>query len=140
MDRNLVSKLRVELPGIFNWCVDGLHRMKNRGHFEEFPFMKEAVQDLEDDNNPSNLFLRDHVEVAMGEYIEKGELFQRYKEWSELNKQYTLTAAMFSTAVYKKFHKETPKKCTSPTGKRIWRNLQYVHVKPDPHSNSDYTE
>lgn len=140
MDRNLVPKLRAELAGIFNWCVEGLHRMRERGHFEELGFMKEAVDELEDTNNPSNLFFREHVEVAFGESVEKGELFQKYKEWSELNKQYTLTAAMFSTAVYKKFHKETPKKCTSPTGKRIWRNLKYVHLKLEPQENADYED
>lgn len=140
MDRNLVPKLRHELPGIFNWCVDGLHRMKMRGHFEELDFMRDAVQDLEDENNPSNLFLRDHVEVVFGESVEKGELFQRYKEWSELNKQYTLTAAMFSTAVYKKFHKQTPKKCSSPTGKRVWRNLRYVHLKLEKSPTADYED
>lgn len=141
MDRNLVPKLKNELPGIFNWCVDGLHRLKIRGQFEELDFMEEAVKDLEDANNPSNLFFEEHIEIVMGATIEKGELYAKYKLWSETNKQYTLTAAMFSNAVHKRFHEVTPKKCTAPgTGKRIWRNIQYVHFKVVPQDNKGWND
>ena len=141
MDRNLVSKLKNELPGIFNWCVDGLHRLKERGQFEDLDFVKEAVQDLEDANNPSNVFLRDHIEVVLDTSIEKGELYNKYKQWSEENKQYTLTAAMFSNVVHKQFHEATPKKATDYlTGKRVWRNLQYVNFKTPPVEDKGYAD
>ena len=131
-DRELVSKLYEELPGIFNWSCKGLIRLKKRGMFEQHDFMKEAVQELEDDNNPSNVFFREHIEVKMNAYIEKGELFDKYKAWSEKNKQYTLSSAMFSNSVYKNFHKQTPKKAHLQDGRRIWRNLVYIENKQAP--------
>lgn len=139
-DPDILSKLRVELPGIFNWCVEGYQRLKARGKFKLYDFSKDAVKELEDMNNPSSVFLDEHVEVAMGEELEKGELFQKYKEWSEINKHYTITAAMFSNCVYKRFHKHTPKKTNSLLGKRIWRNIRYVHVKLQKSETADYED
>lgn len=138
-DTELLLKLYEELPGIFNWCVEGYQRIKERKKFKEVRFSTEAVEELEDTNNPSNLFFREHVEIAMGESIEKGTLFTYYKNWSETNKQYTLSAAHFSVAVYKMFHKVTPKQCDL-NGKRIWRNLRYVPVKTDGIQDIGYTD
>lgn len=127
-DTELLGKLYEELSGIFNWCVEGYQKLKARKQFKDVDFSREAVEELEDTNNPSNLFFREHVEIAMGEFIEKGDLFNHYKRWSDDNKQYTLTAAHFSVAVYKTFHKQTPKKAQHD-GKRIWRNLKYIPFK-----------
>lgn len=139
-NRDLVETLkREELPGIFNWCLIGLKRLRERKMFEQHSFIKEAVGDLEDANNPSNLFFREHIEIVMGMDIEKGELYGYYKQWSELNKQYTLPSAMFSTAIYKQFHKVTPKKAHTDN-KRVWRNLKYVHLKISEIEDKGWTE
>ncbi len=129
-NRNLVPQLRQELSGIFNWAIEGLKRFKERGSFHKHEFMKEAIQELEDDNTPSNHFFNDHVEIFMGAQIEKGSLFDKYKEWSDKNKTLALSANRFSTAVYKKFHDQTPKKAQDKdTGKRVWKNIRYIEFK-----------
>ncbi len=138
-DPELVSKLRVELPGIFNWCVQGYQRLKERKKFKIHNFSRQMVEELEDANNPSNVFFKEHVEVAMGEVIGKGELFERYKQWSDTNKQWTLSAAMFSNCVFKTFHKTTPKS-TQLNGKRVWRNIRFINFKVVPQSDLGYTD
>ncbi len=143
-DRQLHDKLVVELPGIFNWVVEGLKRLKARGSFERKEFMSDAIEELENENNPSNIFFEDHVEIYHGSEIEKGFLFERYQTWARLNNHYILTAARFSTAVYKKFSLQTPKHCQSlDTRKRIWRNIRYIDFKramPEPTDNHKGTE
>lgn len=129
-NRLLHGQLKAELPGIFNWACEGYWRFNKRGRFEQYDFMIEAVQNLEDDNNPSNLFFNEHIEVVQGVEIEKGELYDKYKGWCEKNKQYPLSNARFSTAVYKKFHVHTPKDTQNfITRKRVWKNIQYVQFK-----------
>ncbi len=76
----------------------------------------------------------------MGDHIEKGTLFTWYKQWCDENKHYILPAAKFSTAVYKQFHKETPKNAHLNNGKRIWRNLKYVHFKGMLQEDVGYSE
>ena len=129
-NRNLHTLLREELPGIFNWACQGLWRFKERGRFKQYDFAVEAVEELEDENNPSNLFFKEHVEIVKGVEIEKGELYDKYKNWSEKNKQYPLSNSRFSMVLYKKYHTHTPKDTkNNVTNKRVWKNLQYVHFK-----------
>ena len=131
-NRNLVKQLTEELAGIFNWAVVGLRRLNERGMFPQDNFMLEAVKELEDINNPTNIFFEDHVEIEIGDHvhIEKGVLYEYYKAWAMKSGHGYLTLARFSEAVYKKFSKVTPKTTNLvATGKRIWRNLKYVEQK-----------
>lgn len=129
-NRLLHRQLKEELPGIFNWACEGLWRLKKRGQFEQHEFMREAVEELEDENNPSNLFFSEHIDIVLGEYIEKGELYERYKEWTFKTKNYALSSARFSSTVFKKYHKQTPKDTQhQDSRKRIWKNLKYVQFK-----------
>jgi len=131
-NRNLHKLLKEELPGIFNWACQGLWRFKERGRFNQYDFAIEAVQELEDENNPSNNFFNEHIEIDMASYIEKGELYTQYKNWCERTKNYALSQNRFSTAVNKKYHTLTPKDCRLPDGgKRIWKNIKFVQFKSE---------
>lgn len=129
-NRELHSLLLAERPGIFKWAVEGLWRLKKRGCFEQYSFAREAIDELEDTNTPSNLFFEEHIEVEMGAEIEKGELFDKYKQWANKNEEWPLSASRFSAAVFKKYNKQTPKDTQNMlTHKRVWRNIKYVHFK-----------
>lgn len=131
-DRLLNDKLRLELPGIFNWMVEGLHKLKNRGRFEQPEFMIRAVEELENENNPTNLFFDEHIEISMGSFLEKGDLYKKYTQWSEDTKNYALSENRFSNSLYKKFSCQTPKNARLETGgRRIWKNLRYTYFKND---------
>lgn len=130
-NRNLPSQLLKELPGILNWCIEGLKRLNKRGKFEELEFMKYAVDELEEKNNPAYLFFKEHVIVLDGVEIEKGELYEKYKKWANDNNEYPLSSAIFSSSVYKKYHTYTPKDTQNNTRKRIWRNIQYIQNKSE---------
>ena len=130
-NRNLREQLLEELPGILNWSLEGLKRLTKRGYFEEVDFMKDAIEELEDDNNPCNIFFREHIEIETGAYIEKPYLFSKYLEWCDKNEQHKITNIIFTKNVYKKYHKETPKDARHSEGNRprIWKNLKYVDIK-----------
>lgn len=126
-NKNLADQLRLELPGIFNWALAGLKRLRARGVFEQHEFMRAAVKELEDENNPINEFFEDFIEtdVSGGFYIVKSDLYEKYKTWAVKTNNYILSRAKFGACVYKQFSKFTPK-TTSLDGKRIWRNLRYI--------------
>jgi len=129
-NRDLPRLLMEELPGILNWSIEGLLRLNARGKFEEFDFMRDALEELENENNPVNVFFNDYMLVEMDSYIEKGELYEYYKTWCEKTKNYTLSSARFSSCVFKKFHKNTPKTARiAENGKRIWKNIRYSSDK-----------
>lgn len=130
-NRNLPVELIKECPGILNWAIEGLQRLNKRGMFEQADFMKIAIQELDDDNNPVNEFFSEFVEKdTSGDlYIEKGDLYTRYIEWTKKTNNYTLSMSRFSSCVVKKFHKETPKDARlGHSGKRVWRNIKYISL------------
>ncbi len=132
MDRNLDDKLRVELSGIFNWVLEGYHRLNKRRRFQQYDFMREAVDELEDENNPCNLFFREHIEVDLSEgtYIEKSELFRKFIDWCVKYEQKRLSHITFSRSLIKKFSKYVDKDSRlTGNGARIWRNIRYVDNK-----------
>jgi putative DNA primase/helicase len=125
-DIRLKDKLQSELFGIFMWAVEGLQMLNNRGGFEKKNFMNEAVEELRLESNPVEIFFEEQLEGYVDDniYIEKGELYERYKTWAYNGQHYVLNSARFSQAVQRKFNKFTPKN-TKFSGKRVWRNLRY---------------
>lgn len=132
-NKDLPEQLKSELSGILNWSLEGLNRIQERKGFKEYDFMNEAVKELEDDNNPINLFFDEHIEIDLETYIEKGELYEKYKLWTEKTKNFTLSSPRFSSCLFKEYHKVTFKKSRLPEGqqKRIWKNLKYVDFKSE---------
>ncbi len=142
-NRNLRNELLTELSGVLNWSIEGLRKLIKRGQFEEKQFMKEAVSELEDENNPVNEFFKEFIEVEMSgnSYIEKTDLFKKYKQWCIDNKQFNLSNIRFSICLHKKFHKETPKiSRLSNNGALIWRNLRYIQKNHVDNRNAGYTD
>ena len=138
-NRNLDEELRIELPGIFNWAIEGLKRLKMRGKFEHPDFMKDAVEELENENNPAYVFFNDHIEIDLtgNVFIEKQTLFDLYKKWCIGNEQYNLTHIQFSQCVMKKYGQITPKNSRLPhNGSRVWKNIKYVPFKNNVQLNT----
>jgi putative DNA primase/helicase len=58
-DSELTDKLLTELPGILNWSLAGLERLRRRGRFQMPQASLNAIRQLEDLASPVNAFLRD---------------------------------------------------------------------------------
>lgn len=130
-NKNLVEDLKEELPGIFNWAVRGLKRLRERGMFEKFDFMEEALQELRDESNPVDVFFRENlaIDVNGGKEVEKLELYARYCEWCRNNGNAPMANNKFGSTTYQKYCKYTPKdtKSSKGNGKRVWKNLELIN-------------
>lgn len=63
-DRGLKTRLLTELPGIFNWALEGLERLNKRGHFVQPESAMEDIQDQADAAAPMTAFLRETYEAG----------------------------------------------------------------------------
>jgi len=84
-DPKLTEKLSAELPGILNWSVIGLQRLRARGHFQPATSGREAVQQLEDLASPISAFVRDHCVVGPGNRVTVEDLFAEWRRWCQDN-------------------------------------------------------
>jgi len=79
----LTEKLLSELPGIFNWALDGLERLNGRGRFtqpDSGVHEQEATRRLAD---PVGAFLEDWCVIEGSEEISLDYLYLKFRNWCE---------------------------------------------------------
>jgi len=84
-DQNLTDKLVSELPGILNWSLDGLDRLRERGYFEMPQSSIEAIRMLEDLASPVGAFIRAWCVVGPTERVAVKVLYDAWAQWCELH-------------------------------------------------------
>ena len=80
-DLRLSDKLKEELPGIFNWAMEGLRRLRNQGRVTEPALSRLAIEDLRGKSDPARVFLIEAmVEDPSGE-VSAEELSEVASRW-----------------------------------------------------------
>lgn len=95
-DRHLSKKLFSEIQGIFNWALQGLYRLRKRGHF----ISPASVSDLDAEFKavlaPMNVFLHECCNIGTSESIAAAQLFKAYQWWCEQENYKCSSKAKFS--------------------------------------------
>lgn len=84
-DRTLDDRLRVELPGILLWALDGLDRLDRNGRFTVPDSSRDATALMMDLASPVSAFTRDRCEIGSGLSTPVDEIFSAWKTWAEEN-------------------------------------------------------
>ena len=80
---SLTEQLCAELPGILNWAIDGLKRLRARGYFVQPASSEEAIADLEDLSSPVAAFVREQCSVGPAHRVDVDELYGAFKRWCD---------------------------------------------------------
>lgn len=95
-DLSLGGKLMAELPGILLWALDGLDRLKARGHFVQPASGAAVVQEMTDITSPVGAFVRDCCLVGSKHKTPAGTLYEGWRAWcAQQGRDKPGTAAMF---------------------------------------------
>lgn len=84
-DRDLRSKLRDELPGIANWALEGLRRLRVNGNrFTIGAEGKAASRELAESQSPALRFAQERLIVTgdLNDHVPLGEAFTAYEDWA----------------------------------------------------------
>jgi putative DNA primase/helicase len=93
-DKHLTEKLLVELPGIFNWAIDGYFKYCRDGGLKPPAAVKEATQDYRRDEDVLSEFLQECFETVLQQNIDGlmaddrmpfKTLWQIWAEWAGSN-------------------------------------------------------
>ncbi|MFC1475816.1 phage/plasmid primase, P4 family [Candidatus Zixiibacteriota bacterium] len=82
-DRCLAARLRQELPGIFQWAIAGLRRLRAQGHFTTAQVCNEAIEDYRVESNPARQFLLENVVETPEDLVSCGTLYRHYRKWCD---------------------------------------------------------
>ena len=118
-DKKLEDKLEQELPGILNWCLEGLDRvLKNKDIFVSDQ-MENDKKDFIKQLNPLLLFVEERCLIQDGSIIEKGQLYFDYDNWSKNSGLRPLSKVKF----YRQLLEDFPTVKEDTFGKRTFKGI-----------------
>lgn len=115
-----------ELPGILNWALVGLDRLKHQLGFTVTDLGQTAANEYQAETNPAKAFLLDHLEQAddSQKKIASSELYKFYSLWCQENGYRPLSEVHFGKEILRAF-KQTKKIRGGPRG---YRKNFYTHL------------
>jgi putative DNA primase/helicase len=130
-----------ELPGIFNWALDGLMRLRAHGHFTEAQICTDAKTAFKRDANPAKLFLQDQCEFKTGAQVSGRKLYQEYVDFVQAHGHFKLSEPMFSQEVKRVFPKaeKSPNAVRMDGGARgrVWYHIDLLSPFSDGTDGTD---
>lgn len=123
-----------ELPGVFNWAMEGLRRLRAQGRFTESQACTKATEAYKLDCNPTRQFLLDNYCSGVFDVEGKDEIitasaYREYRDWCEANGYKPLGNGLFGKEIARVF--PTARPCRPRyAGKRV-RGYSGIRPKPD---------
>jgi putative DNA primase/helicase len=77
----LFDELCIELPGIFNWSLDGLERLRERGYFRQPHASDELLRAMEALAAPICAFVRDVCQIGPALRVPCARLYEAWRAW-----------------------------------------------------------
>lgn len=96
------ENLRNELPGIFNWALDGYRNYKIVGKLHIPPSVKEASNLYRTDSDSIGQFIRECCLQSIHLRIKCKLLYDEYKDWCRENNEYATSYRAFNERVKEK--------------------------------------
>lgn len=84
-DHTLEARIRAEMPGVFNWALQGLERLEQQGRFTVPDTMGDMLQQMQAAAAPAMEFLEEQYTLTgdPDDRVELAEVHRAYKDWCE---------------------------------------------------------
>ena len=84
-DPKIKHAIEQEGAAILNWALEGLWRLKERGHFEVPTGVEDATKQFRENNDVPALFFDDRCVRGTDSEVAAAKLYREYKYWCEEN-------------------------------------------------------
>ncbi|PYR33175.1 MAG: hypothetical protein DMF90_21760, partial [Acidobacteria bacterium] len=109
-DKQLLAKLRDELPGILRWAIEGCLAWQREG-LGAPQAVKAATEDYRQEMDVLGRFIEESCLVDSSATVKSSALYEAYKKWCEANREFAVTQKAFSLRLvergFTKTHHET---------------------------------
>jgi putative DNA primase/helicase len=135
----LTLELLEESAGIFNWALEGLDRLRERGYFEQPSSAREAQRHLEDLASPVGAFVRDLCMVGPALEVDKNVLWESWKGWcTDEGRDKPGTKAVFARDLRATVPGLTPvRPRDGETRSHAWRGIDLAQQSETPLTTPD---
>jgi putative DNA primase/helicase len=94
-DRQRAERLLEELPGIFNWALEGARRLYAQERFSECTVCGACLNEYMLNSDPFRQFVDEQVEFAPDAEIAKDEAYRGYRDYCDRNGYYAKSKSEF---------------------------------------------
>ncbi len=108
VDKNLPSKLRLELPGILNWAVEGCLMWQREGLTPPETIQK-ATMDYRKEMDVIGSFIEECCEIDSGLKIGATEIYKVYDKWAREMNEHNFSQTQFGKKMADRFEKKHTK-------------------------------
>lgn len=119
MDKSWWWADKGELPGIFNWALMGLIRLRGQRRFTATEKGAEALSDYRRESNPALMFLDEHIEETHGRHTRTQLIYDAYVFWIGVHGNKPLSERQFSKEMVRRFKNCKRVRC-GPRNRRFW--------------------
>lgn len=84
-DPDLTEKLRAEMPGIINWAIAGLKKLREVKRLTNHPCMDERIRVFKAATSPLDVFVQSALIIREGTWSSLADVFKRYRDWAADN-------------------------------------------------------
>lgn len=95
-DPTLKNRLMQELPGICNWAIEGLQRLRATGRFTDPAIAREERQEMLEQQAPLLAFIREQCVLDATASAFTADLYNRYSLWCVQNGMKAVSANRFT--------------------------------------------
>lgn len=99
-DRTLTSRLLQELPGIFNWALDGRARLYQRGFFQQPDSGQTMIDEMQALNSPIAEFVSRFCELGADFHEDQGLVFTAWQRYCMKRDKRAGTPELFAKQIY----------------------------------------
>jgi P4 family phage/plasmid primase-like protien len=108
-----------ELPGIFNWALVGLARLRTQQGFTDSSLSTEALEDYRIESNPARAFLKENLEPHDNSGVKCTFLYRLYHRWASDHGYKPMGERVFGKEVRRVFER-TERKRGGSSADRYW--------------------
>jgi P4 family phage/plasmid primase-like protien len=132
-DHQLAAKLKIELPGILNWALQGRKRLYAQDGFTQSAVSIAALNEYRAESNPARQFLSEHchLDPKVNTLVER--VYGRYQQWAKANGHSAISDAQFGRELKKLYPTVEPRRTSMPPRPRVYAGLA-VDDGDDPQS------
>jgi P4 family phage/plasmid primase-like protien len=114
-----------ELPGVFNWALEGLNKLRKLRRFPDAPDGIKLVQEHRLNCDHEKQFLSEYYETSNGSYVVKSHLYTHYREFCCNNGYHSKNSANFNCEVKRVFPEAFENRKRIHLGNvRLWQNIK----------------
>jgi len=138
----LIEKLKLELPGILNWAIDGLRLFLENG-LQTPEIVSKAVNSYQDESDHMGEFISEVCSTGEGYKVQSSVLYNKYSKWTEGNDGTKLSIKRFKKQLIRRGFSFKHTNVGNiyqglkirPPGQQSFQGIEKENTKPSTHIN-----